>query len=86
MAIRVVVHVRNSDPFVADMESMPKENATIIFVKNPQTREGRPVPWAQGYTNGYLFPLSQISFIEFPVTGAELDSVEYYVREKNTRG
>jgi len=86
MAIRVVIHVRNSDPFVAVMESMPAENATYIIVKNPTTREGRPVDWARGYTNGYLFPLAQIMFMEFPVSGAELDDVQYHVREKSSRG
>lgn len=82
MAIRVIVHLANEDPFSADIESMPNEAATSIFIKNPRTREGRAVPWVTGPNKGFIFPMARVTFLEFPITGGDMDDVEYPFRNQ----
>jgi hypothetical protein len=85
MAIRVIVHVTNEDPFVADIEAMPSEAATSIFVRNPRTREGRPVPWSSGPTKGFLFPMTRIAYLAFPISDEDVSDLELFYRDK-TKG
>jgi hypothetical protein len=35
MAIRVIVHIVDEEPFVADVEEMPTPSATCVFFKIP---------------------------------------------------
>lgn len=85
MAIRVIVHITNEDPFVADIESMPTESATSIFLRNPRTREGRPVAWTAGPTKGFLFPMARITYLEFPISDEDVSDLELFYRDK-TKG
>ena len=83
MSERVVIHVQNEEPFIADMEGMPPVNATYVQFSNPRTREGRQVPWATAGTTGYVFPMSRISFIEILVNSEEISGLEYFGRKQS---
>ncbi len=83
MSVRVIVHVMNEDPFVADIEAMPSETATSIFLRNPRTREGRPVPWNSGPTKGFLFPMARISYLAFPISDDDVSDRELFYRDKS---
>lgn len=84
MAIRVVVHVMNEDPFVADLEELPPANATYLYVKNPRTRDNKPVPWAAERLRAVMFPLARITFIEEVVTQADEREVERFYKDRTT--
>lgn len=85
MSDRVLVHLMNEDPFIADLEAMPAANATYIYFTNPRTREGRPVGWNTGANKGFLFPLARIARIEFMVSEYERKDIEYFDRDDRTR-
>ena len=80
MSVRVIVHVANDDPFIADMEELPAASATHIYVTNPRSREGKPVAWNSGGTKGFIFPLWRVTFVEVMVTGEDIDSVKAFYK------
>lgn len=72
MAVHVMVHLLNEEPFQADMEALPEPTATHIYLKNLRTREGKPVTWSGKSTIGMMFPWSRVLYIEVTVQGQEL--------------
>jgi hypothetical protein len=84
MSTRVVVHLVNTDPFVADIEAMPPADAAYIYVTNPRTREGRPVPWDSGGTRGFIFPFSRVSYVELMISEEQKQSIQPFFRD-NTK-
>lgn len=82
MSDRVLVHILNEEPFIADLETMPVANATYIYLTNPRTREGRPVAWNTGANKGFLFPLARVARIEFMVSEHDKWDIEYFSRDQ----
>jgi hypothetical protein len=85
MSIRVVVHVMNEQPFVADIEELPGPTATNVYLRNPRMRDHKPVPWASGNIHGAIFPLTRISFLEVAITQADEHEVVGFYKDE-TRG
>lgn len=83
--LKIRVHIMNEEPFDADMDEMPAPNATYIFIKNPRTKEGKPVNWVAGSATGFIFPFSRIAFIERLVGPFDVFDVEMPFRDR-TRG
>ena len=71
MAIRVVVHVSNEQPFVADIEELPGPTATNMYLTNPRTRDLKPVAWITDNLRGVIFPMARVHFIEVVITRAD---------------
>jgi hypothetical protein len=60
----VVVHLTGEDPFVAEIEELPKptdQSATFI---NPRRRDNKPLHYIEDQTISVIFPWHRISFIE----------------------
>jgi hypothetical protein len=60
----VVVHLMGEDPFVAEIEELPKptdQSATFI---NPRRRDNKPLHYVEDQTISVIFPWHRISFIE----------------------
>lgn len=83
--IKIRIHVMNEEPFDADMDEMPPPNATYIFIKNPRTKEGKPVTWPAGGATGFIFPLARIAYIERLMGPFDVLDVEMPYRDR-TRG
>lgn len=64
MAIRVVVHIINEEPFVADMESMPEPTATYITLVGPRSREGNRLNWITHGATHFIYPMARVAFLE----------------------
>lgn len=78
MAIQVVIHLSNDEPFTADMEDLPPPGATYVILNNPRTREGRHVQWVTAGSFRFMFPLSRISFIEIMMSAQDKDIEPFY--------
>lgn len=83
--MKIRIHIMNEEPFDADMDEMPAPNATYVFIKNPRTKEGKPVTWIAGGATGFIFPLARIAFIERLVGARDIFDVEMPYRDR-TRG
>jgi hypothetical protein len=67
MAIRVIVHVLDDEPFMADIEELPAPTATCVHLKNPTSRDQKTVKWILGPVQSVIFSMSRITFIEVPI-------------------
>lgn len=83
MAIRVIVHVLDDEPFVADIEELPAPSATCVHLKNPTTRDQKSVKWTVGPVQSVIFSMSRITFIEVPIK-SDTD-VQIFVRDETRR-
>ena len=70
--IRVVVHVLDDEPFLADIDELPDPSATCVRFKNPTTREFKQVKWTMGPVQSVIFSMSRITFIEVPIIAGEI--------------
>lgn len=73
MAIQVVLHLHNEDPFVAEMESLPDPTHNYIQVKNPRKRDGKALSTLTNGATAFLYPWTRITFIEI-LEGEESES------------
>jgi hypothetical protein len=83
MAIRVIVHVLDDEPFMADIEELPAPSATCVHLKNPTSRDLKPVKWILGPVQSVIFSMSRITFIEVPIK-SDSDG-QIFVRDETRR-
>lgn len=81
MTITVIIHVHNEDPIMAEMESLPGPTDTMITVKAPRKRDGKPLYYITEGSVSYIFPLHRVSFIEVMASETEeTEVVEFFRR------
>jgi hypothetical protein len=76
----VIVHVRNEDPVLCEMESLPDEHAQVIIIHNPRRRDGKDLHYLEEDVTSVLFPLHRINFIQI-LPSADVEEVIGFVRE-----
>lgn len=89
MALQVILHVHNEDPFVADIEAMPDPTHQFLKVTNPRRRDGKPLATLQQDATAVLYPWSRIFFVEVlgkEETGNITDGLMSFFREDGARG
>lgn len=74
MALQVVLHLHNEDPFVADIDSLPEPTHTYVRVTNPRKRDGKPIPTLTNGATAFLYPWTRITFIEVMDDGQSHDT------------
>ncbi|MCX7624339.1 MAG: hypothetical protein RMK01_02890 [Thermomicrobium sp.] len=62
--IRVVVHVLNEDPFVAELEGLPDPRDQYVVLRNPRRRDGKRLSTLTDGVTTILFPWHRVTFIE----------------------
>ncbi|HEX9037106.1 MAG TPA: hypothetical protein VF808_08980 [Ktedonobacterales bacterium] len=85
MAIQVVIHLTNDEPFTAEMEDLPPPGATYVMLTNPRTREGKHVQWVTAGAYRFMYPLTRISFIEIMMSAQDRD-IEPFYRDRGAGG
>ena len=81
MAITVIVHVMNAEPFVAEIDELPPLTAQFIIFTNPRQRSGKPVTYVEAEATKVMFPWHRLSFIEALPGEEEQDEVESFFRD-----
>ncbi len=64
MAMQVVLHLHNEDPFIADLEALPDPHANYIRVTNPRKRDGKAMNTLTNGATAFLYPWTRITFLE----------------------
>lgn len=64
MAMQVVLHIHNEDPFIADLEALPDPHANYVRVTNPRKRDGKAIPTLTNGATTFLYPWTRITFLE----------------------
>lgn len=76
----LVVHLMSDDPFIAEVEDMPRPTDSCLLCFNPRLRDGKPLRnMTQGMT-GVVFPWHRISFVEIMGSDEERKEIVEFFR------
>ncbi len=79
MTHKVIVHLMNEDPFVAETERLPEADDVTISVSFPRRRDGKPLQYMTQGVTGMIVPMHRISFIEIiPEEKEEEEEIAFY--------
>ena len=80
MSTSVIVHIRNAEPMLAEIEEMPQPNDTIIKLSNPRQRDGKDLVFLEHNVVTVYWPWAEISFMEI-LPGETAEEVVSFIRE-----
>lgn len=80
MSTSVIVHIRNAEPMLAEIEDLPQPADTIIKLNNPRQRDGKDLIFLERNVVSVYWPLAEISFIEI-LPGETAEDVVSFIRE-----
>jgi hypothetical protein len=80
MSTTVIVHIRNAEPMVAEIDEMPDLQDTLIKLNNPRQRDGKDLIFLERNVVTVYWPWAEISFIEI-IPGDTADEVVSFIRE-----
>jgi hypothetical protein len=84
MGHRVIVHLLNEDPIVAEVERMPDPGDTIITVTDPHREDGKPIDYLREGSSAVVFPMHRVSSIEaFGEGPAKEEEITFYREESS---
>jgi len=76
----VLVHVKNEDSVMGEVDEIPNATDTLIVVKNPRRRDGKDVSFLDNSVTIVIYPYERINFVEM-LPGAEEEEIVSFVRE-----
>ena len=80
MAMTVVVHIRNAEAMLAEIDDLPGPADTLIKLSNPRQRDGKDLIFLEHNVVTVYWPWSEISFMEV-LPGDTAEEVVSFVRE-----
>ncbi len=60
----VILHMINEDPVVGELDDLPSTTDTLIYIKKPRRRDGRPLHYVEASVVVAAWPISRLSFFE----------------------
>jgi hypothetical protein len=79
MATTVIVHVMGEDPFVAEVEELPKPSDQLLTLLNPRRRDNKPLHYLERETISMVMPMHRINFVEI-MPSQETEEVDLFFR------
>ena len=80
MSSSVIVHIRNTEPMLAEIDEMPQLTDVLIKLNNPRQKDGKDLIFLERNVVSVYWPWTEISFLEIlPGDGAE--EVVSFIRE-----
>ncbi|NSW51693.1 MAG: hypothetical protein HPY85_04230 [Anaerolineae bacterium] len=76
----VLVHVKNEDPILGEVDELPSPQDNLIIIKNPRRRDGKDVHYLDSTVTVVIFPYERINFVEM-LPGMEEEEIVTFVRE-----
>ena len=80
MSTSVIVHIRNAEPMLAEIEEMPQLTDTLLKLSNPRQRDGKDLIFLEHNVVTVFWPWSEISFLEI-LPGETAEEVVSFIRE-----
>ena len=80
MSHSVIVHLRNSEPILAEIEELPDAKDTLIKLSNPRQRDGKDLMFLERNVVSVYWPWAEISFLEL-LPGETAEDVVSFIRE-----
>ncbi len=86
MAYRVIVHIHNEDPFLAEIDEMPDPKDNFVVLKNPRRRDGKALTFVTDGATAFIYPWTRVSFIEVLDGASGQESIIGFFREEGRSG
>ena len=80
MSTTVIVHVRNAEPMVAEIDEMPQLSDILIKLSNPRQRDGKDLIFLEHNVVTVYWPWAEISFLEI-IPGETAEEVVSFIRD-----
>ncbi len=80
MSTTVIIHIRNAEPMLAEIEELPQANDTLITLSNPRQRDGKDLVFLERNVVTVIWPIAEIGFIEI-LPGETAEEVVSFIRE-----
>lgn len=80
MSTTVIIHIRNAEPMLAEIEELPQANDTVITLSNPRQRDGKDLVFLERNVVTVIWPIAEIGFIEI-LPGETAEEVVSFIRE-----
>lgn len=80
MSTSVILHIKNTEPILAEVDELPNPQDIMIKVTNPRRRDGKDIVFLEHNVVTVYFPIAEINFIEI-LPGEEEEDVISFVRE-----
>jgi hypothetical protein len=80
MSHSVIVHTRNAEPMLAEIEELPDAKDTLIKLSNPRQRDGKDLMYLERNVVSVYWPWAEISFMEL-LPGETTEDVVSFIRE-----
>jgi len=80
MTHSIILHIKNMEPILAEVEDLPDTQDLMLKVTNPRSRDGKDLVMLEHNVVTVYFPIAEINFIEV-MPGEEEEEVISFVRE-----
>jgi hypothetical protein len=80
MAMSVIIHIKNAEAMLAEIDDLPEPTDTVIKLSNPRQRDGKDLIFLEHNVVTVYWPWSEISFMEV-LPGDSAEEVVSFVRE-----
>jgi hypothetical protein len=80
MSSTVIVHIRNAEPMLAEIDEMPQLTDVLIKLSNPRQKDGKDLIFLDHNVVTVYWPWAEISFLEI-LPGDTAEDVVSFVRE-----
>ena len=80
MSTTVIVHIRNAEPMLAEIDEMPQLTDVLIKLSNPRQKDGKDLIYLERNVVTVYWPWAEISFLEI-LPGDSAEEVVSFVRE-----
>ena len=80
MSSTVIVHIRNAEPMLAEIDEMPQLTDVLIKLSNPRQKDGKDLMFLERNVVTVYWPWAEISFLEI-LPGDTAEEVVSFIRE-----
>ncbi len=80
MSSTVIVHIRNAEPMLAEIDEMPQLTDVLIKLSNPRQKDGKDLIFLDHNVVTVYWPWAEISFLEI-LPGDTAEDVVSFIRE-----
>ena len=80
MSSSVIVHIRNAEPMLAEIDEMPQLTDVLLKLNNPRQKDGKDLIFLERNVVSVYWPWAEISFLEI-LPGDTAEEVVSFIRE-----
>ena len=80
MSSSVIVHIRNAEPMLAEIDELPQLTDVLIKLNNPRQKDGKDLIFLERNVVSVYWPWNEISFLEL-LPGDTAEEVVSFIRE-----